>query len=420
MKSFPSLGRAFDAPEEATETGPSGCCVVSAHECSREGDDLGPTIEEFASAHQLPPRWVELRNACRQLAGRADFWYRADLRDAARPPAVEASEILHSSVGRIGRCTKEGMLQASSQNVHEASGGGYQPANLPQASPGRAKQSSLTRTHEAYMRRAIALARIAFPNGDTPVGSLVIHKGKVIAEGFEAVKMQVDVSGHAELIAIRNACSALQTFDLTGCTLCTTAEPCFMCSYAVRQTRISNVIIGRPTPRVGGISSLHPILTDTQIPGWGQPPDIVSGVLEAECCALESSANAGLPLEPHGENDVRWRPGSSCAGPRAEGGGSLKPEDIRMYTRVGCEDSNAARDFLEKQGVRFEEVDIDTNPVALEFVMSVNEGKQRTPTFEADGHTFHCSPFDRQKLVREFGLQRTVAARKRRGGRVRD
>ena len=78
-----------------------------------------------------------------------------------------------------------------------------------------------------------------------------------------------------------------------------------------------------------------------------------------------------------------------------------------MYTRVGCEDSSAARDFLREQGVRFEEVDIDKNPAALAFVMSVNEGKQRTPTFEVDGHTFHGSPFDPRKLVRELGLQRT-------------
>ena len=83
-----------------------------------------------------------------------------------------------------------------------------------------------------------------------------------------------------------------------------------------------------------------------------------------------------------------------------------------MYTRVGCEDSSAARDFLRERGVRFGEVDIDKNPEALAFVMSVNEGKQRTPTFDVDGHIFHCSPFDRQKLVRELGLQRTVLARK--------
>jgi tRNA(adenine34) deaminase len=175
-----------------------------------------------------------------------------------------------------------------SQNADEAGRGGYESADRPQTGSGKAKQLSLTMTHEAYMRRAITLARIALANGDTPVGSLVVHKRKIIAEGIESVKTQMDVSGHAELVAIRNACSALQTFDLSGCTLCTTAEPCFMCSYAVRQTRVSEVIIGRPTPRVGGISSLHPILTDAKIPGWGQPPDIVSGVLEAECFALHS------------------------------------------------------------------------------------------------------------------------------------
>ena len=190
--------------------------------------------------------------------------------------------------GETGRSAQGGMPRACPQNADEAGRGGYESADRPQTGSGKAKQLSLTRTHEAYMRRAIALARIALANGDTPVGSLVVHKRKIIAEGIESVKTQMDVSGHAELIAIRNACSALQTFDLSGCTLCTTAEPCFMCSYAVRQTRVSEVIIGRPTPRVGGISSLHPILTDAKIPGWGQPPDIVSGVLEAECFALHS------------------------------------------------------------------------------------------------------------------------------------
>jgi glutaredoxin len=83
----------------------------------------------------------------------------------------------------------------------------------------------------------------------------------------------------------------------------------------------------------------------------------------------------------------------------------LKPKHIRMYTRIECEDSTAARDFLRERGVPFDEVDIDKNPEAVAFVMSVNEGKQRTPTFDVEGHTFHCSPFDRQKLVRELGLQ---------------
>jgi tRNA(adenine34) deaminase len=136
------------------------------------------------------------------------------------------------------------------------------------------------------MRRAVALARIARANGDTPVGSLVVRKGRIIAEGFEVVKKHMDISGHAELIVTRNACSELQTLDLSGCTLYSTAEPCFMCSYAIRQTRISKVIIGGRASKAGGISSQHPILTDAQIAGWGEPPEIVAGLLEAEGSAL--------------------------------------------------------------------------------------------------------------------------------------
>jgi hypothetical protein len=50
------------------------------------------------------------------------------------------------------------------------------------------------------------------------------------------------------------------------------------------------------------------------------------------------------------------------------------------------------------------EVSIDEDPAALEFVMSVNEGKKRTPTFKVTGRTFHCSQFDPAKLARELGL----------------
>jgi glutaredoxin len=83
-----------------------------------------------------------------------------------------------------------------------------------------------------------------------------------------------------------------------------------------------------------------------------------------------------------------------------------------MYTRVECEDSNAARDFLQERGVPFEQVTIDKNPQALAFVMSVNEGKQRTPTFDVEGHTFHCSPFDARNLIRDLGLQGIVLVEK--------
>ncbi len=78
--------------------------------------------------------------------------------------------------------------------------------------------------------------------------------------------------------------------------------------------------------------------------------------------------------------------------------------EIRMYTRRTCEDSDAARAFLKARGIPFVEIDIDEDLEALRFVMRVNEGKQRTPTFEVDGRTFHASHFDPEKLKRELGL----------------
>lgn len=80
----------------------------------------------------------------------------------------------------------------------------------------------------------------------------------------------------------------------------------------------------------------------------------------------------------------------------------MSDNQVRIYTRQWCEDSQAAKKFLEERGIPFEEIDIEANPEARQFVMSVNDGKQRTPTLEIGGRTFHCSPFDAQKLKDEL------------------
>ncbi len=82
----------------------------------------------------------------------------------------------------------------------------------------------------------------------------------------------------------------------------------------------------------------------------------------------------------------------------------MSSEPLRMYTRRTCEDSDAARAFLKAHGIPFIEIDIDEDPAAMEFVMRVNQGKQRTPTFELNGRTFHGSHFDPEKFRREMGL----------------
>jgi tRNA(adenine34) deaminase len=142
--------------------------------------------------------------------------------------------------------------------------------------------------HEVFMHRCLELAWIALYEGDAPVGSLVVCHGQIIAEGLEGVKAQQDVTWHAEIDAVRKACQALGTLDLKDCTLYTNVEPCVMCSYAIRQTGISQVIIGMETATLGGVSSTCAILIDPTIQGWGSPPAVVTDILRGECLAVRA------------------------------------------------------------------------------------------------------------------------------------
>jgi tRNA(adenine34) deaminase len=146
--------------------------------------------------------------------------------------------------------------------------------------------------HETFMRRCIELAHQAAQSNDTLVGSLVVRDGRIIGEGVEAVKAKSDITAHAEIEAIKAACAALKTTSLSGCVLYSTAEPCFMCAYAIRQAKMSLVVFGRAAPGVGGVTSAHPILTDASIQNWNPPPDVVAGILEKECGDL-SGRRAG-------------------------------------------------------------------------------------------------------------------------------
>ncbi len=83
----------------------------------------------------------------------------------------------------------------------------------------------------------------------------------------------------------------------------------------------------------------------------------------------------------------------------------MKPQKIRMYTTQFCGDCYRAKSLLSKHAVSIEEINIEKTPGAADFVMRANNGKRRVPTFEVDGRTFACSPYDPEKLLRELGLQ---------------
>lgn len=77
---------------------------------------------------------------------------------------------------------------------------------------------------------------------------------------------------------------------------------------------------------------------------------------------------------------------------------------IRMYTTRWCPDCWRAKQFLKRHGLDVEEINIEEVPDAAEFIMSVNGGRRRVPTFEMDGRTFNCSPFDPALLRRELEI----------------
>jgi tRNA(adenine34) deaminase len=147
-----------------------------------------------------------------------------------------------------------------------------------------------TEPHTSFMRRCIELAELARQTGDFPVGALIVRNSRIISEATEAVRANLDVIAHAEILAIRQACVILRSLDLSGCILYTTAEPCWMCSYAVRQTRIRQLIVGTTVPYVGGVSSKYPLLTDSEISCWPPAPNVSFGVLGEECERLRRPA----------------------------------------------------------------------------------------------------------------------------------
>ena len=77
---------------------------------------------------------------------------------------------------------------------------------------------------------------------------------------------------------------------------------------------------------------------------------------------------------------------------------------IKMYTTAWCGDCRNAKRFFNERGIPYEEINIEQQEGAAEYVMKINDGKRKVPTFEVDGRTFNLSPYDERKLRSELGL----------------
>ncbi len=139
----------------------------------------------------------------------------------------------------------------------------------------------------ACMRRCIALSQESLNVGDAPFGTVISKNGIVISEAQNDYKTKI--SEHAEIIALNRAHSSTGSANLEGCTLYTNVEPCPMCSFMIREFKISRVVFALPSPYVGGYNR-WPILQDTIMSGltpyFSTSPEVIDCFLEKEAALI--------------------------------------------------------------------------------------------------------------------------------------
>lgn len=103
--------------------------------------------------------------------------------------------------------------------------------------------------HEVHMRRALEIARQSLDDaGAMPYGAVVVKDGQIVGEGLNRALGKHDPTAHGEIEAIRDACLRLETIDLTGCDLYTTAEPCAMCVATMYLSGIARLYYASAAP----------------------------------------------------------------------------------------------------------------------------------------------------------------------------
>lgn len=133
------------------------------------------------------------------------------------------------------------------------------------------------------MREALALAREAAEAGEVPVGCVVFDEaGEIIGRGRNRREEARDACAHAEVEAIRAACAARGSWNLSGCGLAVTLEPCPMCAGAILNARIPTVVYGAREAKSGSCGSV----IDLFFENYGFQPRVYGGVRKDECAAL--------------------------------------------------------------------------------------------------------------------------------------
>lgn len=137
--------------------------------------------------------------------------------------------------------------------------------------------------NEKWMKEAIKQAKKAAQKDEVPIGCVIVKDDQIIARAYNKREMKQCSTAHAEILAIEKACKKLGSWRLEDCDLYVTLEPCPMCSGAIIQSRIRNVIFGAYDPK-GGCMGSNMNINDVR--GFNHYPDIEGGILQDECSHL--------------------------------------------------------------------------------------------------------------------------------------
>ena len=133
-----------------------------------------------------------------------------------------------------------------------------------------------------YMRIAYNEAKKASERGEVPVGAVIVKDGQILSVAKNNREETGDATGHAEILAIREACDALGGWHLSDCTLYVTLEPCPMCMGAIINSRIKRVVFATKDAKAGACGSV----IDLSAYPLNHKPVVNNGFMKDECAAL--------------------------------------------------------------------------------------------------------------------------------------
>ena len=131
-----------------------------------------------------------------------------------------------------------------------------------------------------WMQQALVQAKVAWGQGEVPVGAVVVRGNEIVGVGYNAPIGTHDPSAHAEMRALRQAAEKLGNYRLPDCEVFVTLEPCVMCAGAMLHARVARVVYGAPDPKTGAAGSILDLFAETRL---NHQTAITGSVLAQEC-----------------------------------------------------------------------------------------------------------------------------------------